>query len=634
MTETWAYLRLNCLRILQGVHIAYEENFHAGINIIRGQNGSGKSTIADFIFFILGGEFEDWKEAAGLCDEVQAEIETTHGRLTLRRKVAKHQEPILVYFGAMGEALESSTERWERFPIRRQANHESFSQLMFRSTNIPEAQSEGAANITMHQILRLCYSDQRTPAPRLFRFEQFDTRSIREAVGDLICGISDYELYDIDLKLRELEASLNETNLQIRTLHKAMPYGEKLKMPEEINIEIEELSSEASVLRDEISKVDELVEVGKVKAYLGARKNEQGKLITKQSAVAKLESSEKLLQFEIREIGDFVDFLGELKEKLSFAEATFHAIGSIEFSHCPACGEELNAYTPKSHCIVCKAPFDVEKEGARYNQIRLDLDIQTRESRQLIEQKTSERQEMLRELRRLRREYEKQLTTFNIKYSGVNSPREAFLASRINRLGYIDAEIDFQEKSLGLAAKVAELVGSKVAYETKIESLKGKAKTLRDESMNRRSNALSRVSSCAASILRADLERQEEFVGAKRVQIDFTSDSIFVDGLLNFAESSNVILKNAAILGLLLAAGSDAKFFHPRFVLIDNIEDKGMEVERSHLFQQVLVERLTELDAPYQAIYTTSMMNPDLELDNYTIGPAYESDNRSLKLRS
>ena len=190
MTTGPVFLRLNRLRIVQRGHVAYDHSFHEGVNIIRGQNGSGKSTIADFIFFMLGGEFDDWKGAASQCDEAQAEIETPRGKLTLKRQITKSQEPMLVYFGPMADASESSLEGWERFPIRRQGGRESFSQVMFRSLLIPEAQSDGAANITMHQLLRLCYSDQRTPATRLFRFEPFDTQNIREAVDDLVCGIN------------------------------------------------------------------------------------------------------------------------------------------------------------------------------------------------------------------------------------------------------------------------------------------------------------------------------------------------------------------------------------------------------------------------------------------------------------
>ena len=633
MTAGAGYLQLNYLRILQGVHVAYEEQFHEGVNIIRGQNGSGKSTIADFIFFILGGEFDGWKDAAGHCDEVQAEIQTPRGKLTLRRRAAKSQEPILVYFGSMADALESSVEGWERFPIRRQANRESFSQVMFRSLQIPEARSEGAANVTMHQLLRLCYSDQRTPAPRLFRFEQFDTHSIREVVGDLICGISDYELYEVGLELREQERELEEVAARLRALQSALPSHEALNTPERIEAEVQKLRNEATALRDEIDRVEELVEPGKVRAYLGKRKASQAVLIKQRDAITNLESAETNLEFELREIGQFVDFLGELKEKVGFAEATFSAIGSIEFTHCPACGQELDADTPKLHCVVCKSPIDLGKEGARYNQVRLDLELQARESRQLIEQKQGERRATQRELRRLRREHEKGLSAFDLRYAGANGPREAFLASRISRLGHIEAEIGFLQKSLDLAVQIAELLEARISLTARIESLKAREEVLRGESEKRRPRALSLVSEFAASTLRSDLDRQAEFSGAGSVGVDFRSDSISVDGSVNFAESSNVFLKNAAILGLLLAAGTDEEFNHPRFLLIDNIEDKGMEESRSHLFQQILVERVTELGRPYQVIYTTSMMNPNLELDEYTIGPAYTSENRSLRLR-
>ena len=633
MTTGAGYLRLKCLRVLQGLHVAYEEQFHEGVNIIRGQNGSGKSTIADFIFYVLGGEFDNWKEAARQCDEVQAEIQTRRGELTLRRRVAKPQEPILVYFGSMANALESSVEGWERFPIRRQPNRESFSQVMFRSLQIPEARSEGAANVTMHQLLRLCYSDQRTPAPRLFRFEQFDTHSIREVVGDLICGICDYELYEIGLELREKERALEGVMARLSALQSALPRHEALNTPQLIEAEVQQLRNEATALQSEIDRVEELVEPGEVRAYLGERKAAQAVLIKQRDAITSLESAKKNLEFELREIGEFVGFLGELKEKVGFAEATFNSIGSIEFTHCPACGQGLTANTPELHCVVCKSPIDIEKEGARYNQIRLDLEIQARECRQLIGQKRDERRATQRDLLRLSREHEKGLSAFGLRYVGANGPREAFLASRISRLGHIEAEIEFLQKSLDLAVQIAELLETRIALAARIESLIAREEVLRGESEKRRPKALSLVSQFAASILRSDLDRQAEFSGAGSVSVDFRSDSVSVDGSVNFAESSNVFLKNAAVLGLLLAAGTDEEFCHPLFLLIDNIEDKGMEEGRSHLFQQILLSRVTELERPCQVIYTTSMMNPDLELADYTIGPAYTSENRSLRLR-
>ena len=626
------FLRLNRLRVLRRGHVAYDQTFHEGVNIIRGQNGSGKSTIADFIFFILGGEFDDWKTAASQCDEAQAEVETPRGKLTLKRRMTASQEPVLVYFGSMSVASESSLEGWERFPIRRHGGRESFSQVMFRSLLIPEAQSEGAANITMHQLLRLCYSDQRTPATRLFRFETFDTQNIREAVGDLICGVGGYEVYEIGLELRERQKQLGEIETRLRALHSVLLVDQALDTPELILAKIKNLRSESANLQQELDSVDEFVEPGDVKDYLRERRTAQGSLTTERNKLKTLEFKEKNLEFELREIREFIEFLEELRKKLTYAEATSDAVGSIEFTCCPACGEELGSETPKNHCFVCKSPIDPDREKARYNQIRLDLDIQTRESIQLNDQKMSELEASRRELRQMRREHGKSLSEFDLNYSSSNGPREAFLASRINRLGHIDAEIDFLLKSMETAEEISSLSFQKVEVSERIDFLEAKNAALRQEAEQRRIVALSQISEFGAGILRSDLPRQSEFRAANNVSINFRNDSISVGGLVNFAESSNVILKNAAVLALFLAAGNDPAFNHPRFLLIDNIEDKGMEPERSHVFQRSVVERATEVKLPYQLIYTTSMMNPELELDDYTIGPAYTSEYRSLKL--
>lgn len=623
-------LQINRLRILSRGIPVYDERFHEGVNIIRGQNGSGKSTIADCIFFILGGEFDDWKNAAKRCDEVQAEIETPNGQLTLRRATVSKQEPISTFFGGMDKADEYSLEGWQRFPIRRQNNRESFSQVLFRSLNIPEAKSDGASNITMHQLLRLMYSDQRTPASRVFRYEPFDTQNIREAVGDLVCGISGYEIYEANINLRELEKELSVINTSLSGLLKALPSDESLRTSAQIYSSIRELTEEIGLREKEIRSVDENDNLEDVKTYLKQRKSSQVKLAKQRFALEKIESDIEKIELEKLEIDDFQSYLSDLIVKLNLAEASLDMFGSIDFTHCPACGSEVKVIHDECKCSLCHRERKPEEELSRYNQIRLDLEIQTRESKQLFNQTDLELKEAKAKYNLLSNTYRGALSEFEMKYSWANGPREAYLAERTSRIGHINAELDFLTKSLGVASEVDNLTSKKNSILNKISDLVALLSRFYKRSKQRRSKSYLEISKLAVSLLHADFKRQEEFEAAQRVDINFINDAISVDGVYNFAESSNVFLKNSSIFSIFLAAGMDSKFNHPKFLLLDNIEDKGMEVERSHLFQKLIVERATELEVPFQIIFTTSMMSEDLELDDYIIGPSYTRENKTL----
>ena len=43
--------------------------FRHGVNIIRGTNSSGKSTLLNFLFYGLGGDFSNWTNEARRCEE-------------------------------------------------------------------------------------------------------------------------------------------------------------------------------------------------------------------------------------------------------------------------------------------------------------------------------------------------------------------------------------------------------------------------------------------------------------------------------------------------------------------------------------------------------------------------------------
>lgn len=627
-----AHFHLKRLRVVKGGKPAYDQSFHLGVNIIRGENGSGKSTISDFIFYVLGGEFDNWKTVASSCDEVQAEIATKNGVVTLRREIDRALTPIHVYFGSFEDAEKHGLDGWERFSIRRGENRESFSQILFRSAGIPEAQSQNASNITMHQILRLLYSDQRTPSALLFRYESFDTREIRDAVGDLVCGLSVYELYEAELQARELAKQFDEKNKRFSALLAALTPTDAITRTEVIDTRQTELSAEYARLSLEIDGVDAMVDQTEVATYVKARSDHALAVRKLRAKIAELEERRDTVELEMTDLQKFIAYLEELAVKVHQAQAASEIVGSIDFSHCPACLAPLTADHGAYHCVLCGAETDAERERSRYLQIKLDLDIQLRESRQLLDDKEHAIAAAGRDMRGVRRSYEEQLSEYAVRYDRSTSPRESYLAQRYQRLGQIDREKIELDRIRERTLEIERLSEEKAALQEQLNRVKDRLKGLETACQRRRTKALTRVSENAKEILKKDLDRQAEFKTAQNVSIQFGDNSILVDGELNFAESSNVVVKNSAILSLLLSACQDEEFYHPRFVLFDNIEDKGMEQDRSHNFQAVIAEMSASAAIAHQIIFTTSMLNPDLNKDEYVIGPHYTHVRRTLEL--
>jgi hypothetical protein len=195
MTMLKPTLQVRRLKVKQSGSTAFDERFHGGVNILRGANSSGKTTVLDFLAYSLGYENVPWKPEALLCDSVLVEIGANGVGMTLQRPVAhKAQNPMLVFWGTMDDAEIAPYSAWEAYPFRRSERKESFSQVLFRALEMPEV-GAGEQNITMHQVLRLLYADQQSPHASLVRPEAFDAALIREAVGDFLFGVYDAQLF-------------------------------------------------------------------------------------------------------------------------------------------------------------------------------------------------------------------------------------------------------------------------------------------------------------------------------------------------------------------------------------------------------------------------------------------------------
>jgi DNA repair exonuclease SbcCD ATPase subunit len=89
MTMFEPTLRVNRLVVYQGGHIAFDCAFHAGVNVIRGRNSSGKTTVMDLLAFSLGAENIRWKPEALRCSDTYVEVSLNGETACLRREIDK-----------------------------------------------------------------------------------------------------------------------------------------------------------------------------------------------------------------------------------------------------------------------------------------------------------------------------------------------------------------------------------------------------------------------------------------------------------------------------------------------------------------------------------------------------------------
>jgi hypothetical protein len=199
-------------------------------------------------------------------------------------------------------------------------------------------------------------------------------------------------------------------------------------------------------------------------------------------------------------------------------------------------------------------------------------------------------------------------------------------------LGYLEREAEDLDRKERQARQIQILTEAKERLIGEITTLKDEIARLKKEGDRRRSVAFSLVSRKTAEVLALDLPSEDEFTINSSVSFEFGDDRVTVNGKAGYSASSLVVVRNAFHLALLWASTLDPQFMYPRFLLMDNIEDKGMNQARSQNFQRRIVEISKSLDGDHQIIFTTSMIDPGLESSALVVGEHYTYQHKSLNI--
>ena len=631
MTRFDPTIWLSRLVVLKTGKAVYDQRFHCGVNIIHGENGSGKSTIADFIFFSLGGEHTNWRRKASMCDFTLAEVCINGAFVTLRREISgTGQRPMGIFWGTLDDAQSSPIDAWGSYAFRSSAKKESFSQVLFRSMGLPEVLRDDLnSRITMHQVLRLAYVDQKTQYDKLFRDDNFDAFVTRNAVGDLLVGTYDAELYKLQLKRRETEKEIAQLTSELKGIGTVLrDADDTLTVPM-----LREAMQSARGERDDVLRMLRAADsrtTEEVAGSLAAQVNSvAAALVEAKQEVSELTGELENVAFELADSDDFLDALGFRLEALDDSERTRALLGSASFSFCPQCltpvDEEL-----EDGCGLCRQPV-ADHESANVLRVRNELSMQIKESQKLQEVRKNRRGSLVQRVSEATVHRDQRQREMDELTAGSSSSGEAERAGLHRKAGYLDRKIEDLARKIRFAAGVEELVSKRAEKRALVERLEDDMAGRRRLQQRRRDTATNRISQLTTALINDDLPREIAFQSAEVVAFDFGQDALTVDGRANFAASSMVYLKNSFHIALLQASLELEFFRYPRFALIDNVEDKGMEPARSHNFQALVVSVSEAAAVEHQVILTTSMLNPDLDSDIWVIGPRYTHTSRTLQ---
>lgn len=631
MTNDKPTLFLNRLIIVaHNNSIAYDEIFHKGVNIIRGKNSSGKSTIANFIFYVLGGDYSSWTTEALKCKDVIAEVKINGATITIKRHIKQGGlQPMSIYWNNYEESKKDSVN-WQTYPYKQTTNTASFTNVIFNALSFPEVKSETDSNITMHQILRLLYIDQDTPTQSLFRFERFDLPLTRQAISEVLLGIYDDSLYNQRLSYRNAQKENEEKKKQFEGINKVFGQTGNATNIAGVQKEIELAKTELSNIDKSIIELREQLIVKTTKKTALNSENIQSELIPLKNKIRELKNEMNQYEVEIFDSKQFISTLEKRLNDLNYSLLTRKILGELPLTHCPQCLSPLDNHVEEGHCFLCKQPLAEEAERANAKRLLQEMELQVKESKSLLEDKDRKYVDLSGELPVLTekaRVLQKQLDT---SIEANQTTRDARIDDLLIEKGGVEKKIEFLTQQIK-AVEMLELLKKELAeLASLIERLR--LEILQKEEMQKQKfqKALLKIREYTLFILKNDLDRQEEFRSGKIVEVNFHKDTYSLDEGNNFSASSKIYFKNAVLFSIFFSSLELDFFRYPRFILCDNMEDKGMEKERTQNFQTLITSMSDRFEEEHQIIFTTSMIADELNNTPYCVGDDYNRDHKTL----
>lgn len=352
-------MRLNKIVVSGDIGCEYE---FGDINVLLGDNNSGKSTLMKLILFCLGApinSFIDEISKEKLCNNVTLEVTLKNGRnIRIIRKLPNSDAFLVTPVKNSEDIVNDEITVF---------NATEFSDFLLESEGyiadkIAYAKDK-MASFRYYFLLRALYVDQDTSAHNI--------------LSDLNMG-QDYFTSQPIIKKAILEKMLGKDNSELQRIRITI---------QELNKENSTLSAETAFLREQKEKFEsmysyewkkldnELLKISEEKELLAEAKYEQiskvkiindkqssSELVLKQKTLKEKVENDQILKLEISDLENILKSLNEDILNLKFKIAAKDILEELPILYCPNCLSELSEETIKRGlCENCHKKTTEEK---------------------------------------------------------------------------------------------------------------------------------------------------------------------------------------------------------------------------------------------------------------------------------
>ncbi|ELA8881896.1 hypothetical protein QMJ93_16810 [Acinetobacter baumannii] len=598
---------INNLTCLKSGKKVIDLNFNIGLNVIYGNNSVGKSTILDLLAYSLGAENIKFKPAALSCDLIFVEVNIQESIITVKREIKNSRAPLLVFFGNINQSLNAPETEWLKLPYNSTEEKAGFSKFFFDYLNYPSTVST-ETSITTHQILRLLYAEQKNNYLPIYRDDLWDNSEKRTAIRDYILGIFSGELYELQLERRKTDKELNSTINRIQSFFQIVGKTSEHLMEDFLLSQKYNLEKDKEKVLEKIYNLNQNIsEISSSDSQTDEQTRIKNELSSLNKGVLSIEEKLNEITFENTDLDQFKIELNNRLVDIDNAISSNSVINDIDFEFCPCCHEKIIKSINTETCNLCKSPTGITNNNLNLLQMKTELNFQIQEIDKILKDNNRDYDNLNKEYLALKTNLNKKEQELKLLTSRWHTDFEIESIKAYKELGEIETEISNIISKLEIAQEVKKLQLLRDKLQSNLNSINEKIKLLQEYSKKELFRLLDKINQSLKYLLSLDTGLQTEFMDPENeVSVIFEDNEITVNGTSHFSQSSSILLKHLFHLALLLVANDEPSMRLPKFLILDGINDGGLEQSRAENLQAIIVKVSNMMNLPFQIICATS----------------------------